>query len=78
MKDKKHTSGKGFVLALYDPEASVWNEDATQPMGAWNIAVDSKGLPAFSSFTAPRHIFHKKDTGEWIELSVCTWQVAFG
>ena len=48
MMKKNHHSGVGYAIALYDPQKNTWLEDSSQPNGAYNIAVDSKGMPAFS------------------------------
>lgn len=72
----KHPSGEGLLIAQY--AAGVWHEDKSQPKGAWAIAVDSHGLPAFTAHTASRHIFHKQESGAWKEIKVCAHYLAFG
>jgi len=55
--NKKFPSGQGQIIAKYDSDN--WLEDPTQPKGASLVAVDSKGMPAFSASSSPRHIWHK-------------------
>ena len=45
----KHSSEKGWQLAIYDEIQSLWKSDETQIVGAkkTGLAVDSDGLPAF-------------------------------
>jgi hypothetical protein len=59
MLQKEHPKSTGYQITKYDEEAGIWREDSSQPIGAYNIAVDSKGLPALTSLTRPRNIFHK-------------------
>ena len=73
----KHSSGEGLIIAEY--VNGDWREDESQPKGAWTVAVDSHGMPAFTAHTASRHIFHKQvSSGKWREIKVCAHYLAFG
>ena len=66
---------KGKRLVKYDTSGK-WSIDRTQPTGAKDIAVNSKGEPAFVQRVKPNHIYVK--VKGWTEIRVCSRGVAFG